>query len=107
MFNFQKMMKQAQEMQFKLQEVQEKLKDIDVSAEAGAGLVKITMNCGGKVKVLQIDPSLMNGDKETLEDIVVAAVNNVTEVKDERIKLETRKMMEAMGLPGDMGGLPM
>lgn len=103
MFNFQKMMKQAQDMQFKLQEVQEKLKDIEVSGEAGGGLVKISTSCAGKVLSVQIDPSLLNGEKETLEDLVVAAMNNVNLVKDERIKEETRKMMESLGLPADMG----
>ncbi len=107
MFNFQKMMKQAQEMQFKLQEVQEKLKDIEVSGEAGGGLVKITSSCAGKVTKVQIDDSLLSGDKETLEDLVVAAMNHVSQIKDDRIKEETKKMMEGLGLPGDMaGGLP-
>lgn len=102
MFNFQKMMKQAQEMQFKLQEVQEKLKDIEVSGEAGGGLVKVTSSCSGKVTKVEIDNSLIGGDKETLEDLIVAAMNNVNQIKDERIKDETRKMMEGLGLPGDM-----
>ncbi len=108
MFNFQKMMKQAQEMQFKLQEVQEKLKDIEVSGEAGGGLVKVTSSCAGKVTKVEIDNFLLTGDKETLEDLVVAAMNNVNQIKDDRIKDETRKMMEGLGLPSDMGlgGLP-
>ena len=53
--DFQKMMKQAQEMQYKLQEVQEKLKDIEVEAEAGGGLVKVTMSCSGKVLKIDIE----------------------------------------------------
>lgn len=100
MMNFQKMMQQAQEMQFKLQEMQEKLADINVDGEAGGGMVKVIMNCKGDLRGLAIDPSVINaGDKETLEDLVIAAVNNANEAKDARIKSETQKMMEGMGLP--------
>lgn len=108
MFDMQKMMKQAQEMQLKLQEVQEKLKDIEVEAEAGGGLVKITSNCAGKITKIEIDDSLMASDKETLEDLLTAAMNNVNDVKDERIKSETAAMMKSLGLPADAagGGMP-
>lgn len=108
MFNMQKMMKQAQEMQARLQEVQEKLKDIEVEAEAGGGLIKIRMTCAGKATGLDIDESLIGSDKETLEDLLIAALNTVNDVKDEKIKTETRKMMEGLGLPeglaDQMGG---
>ncbi len=103
--DFQKMMKQAQEMQFKLQEVQEKLKDIEVEAEAGGGLVKVRMSCSGKILSVQIDDSLMVSDKETLEDLITAAMNNANDAKEERIKSETKSMMDGLGLPeGMMGG---
>tara|TARA_B100001989_G_scaffold251218_1_gene229937 strand:+ start:2187 stop:2507 length:321 start_codon:yes stop_codon:yes gene_type:complete len=101
MMNFQKMMKQAQEMQFKLQEVQEKLKDIEVEGEAGGGLVKVTMTCAGKVTHVNIDDSLMESDKETLEDLIAAAVNTANEAKDEKVQDETRSMMVELGLPAD------
>lgn len=104
MMNFQKMMKQAQEMQFRIQEMQEKLADIDVEGEAGGGLVKITMNCSGKVSRVNFDPSLMDSDKETLEDLIAAAINNANEAKDARIKSETADMMEGLGLPADAAG---
>ena len=100
MMNFQKMMQQAQDMQFKLQEMQEKLSDINVEGESGGGMVKVIMNCKGDLRGLAIDPSVISaGDKETLEDLVIAAVNNANEAKDDRIKSETQKMMESMGLP--------
>lgn len=101
MMNFQKMMKQAQEMQFKLQEVQEKLKDIEVHGDAGGGLVKVTMTCDGKVRKVDIDDSLMESDKETLEDLIAAAVNNANEAKDEKVQDETKTMMTDLGLPAD------
>lgn len=107
MLNFQKMMKQAQEMQFRLQEMQEKLSDIEIEGESGGGLVKILMTCAGKVTRVSIDASLMESDKETLEDLIAAAYNTANDAKDERIKSETAKMMESLGLPSDAAsGLP-
>jgi hypothetical protein len=98
MLNFQKMMQQAQQMQFKLQEMQEKLADIEVEGQSGAGLVSVRMNCKGEVLSLNIDPSLL-AEKETLEDLVIAAVNNANMAKEDRIKQETSDMMQSMGLP--------
>lgn len=109
MINIQKMMQQAQQVQFKLQEMQEKFKDLEVQGESGGGLVKITMNCVGEMRKLDIDPSLLSSDdKETLEDLIIAAVNNASDAKDERVQSETKKMMADMGLPEDAaaGGLP-
>lgn len=103
MFDMAKMMKQAQEMQNKLQEVQEKLVDIEVEGEAGGGLVKIRMNCAGKVLKIDLDEGLLEGDKETLEDLITAALNNVNHVKDEKIKDETQTMMKGMDMPEGLG----
>ncbi len=100
MMNFKNMMQQAQQMQFKLEELQEKMKDIEVSGEAGGGMVKVMMSCGGEVRGIEIDPAVVSADdKETLEDLIVAAMNNANEAKDERIKTETSGMMEGLGLP--------
>ncbi len=100
--NFQQMMKQAQDMQLKIQQMQQKLMDVEVQGESGGGMIKVVMTCSGKLNRITIDSSLTNGDKETLEDLIVAAVNKATEAKDERIKSETKSMMESLGLPGDM-----
>ncbi len=100
--NFQQMMKQAQDMQLKIQQMQQKLMDVEVQGESGGGMVKVVMTCSGKLNRITIDASLTNSDKETLEDLIVAAVNKATEAKDERIKSETKSMMESLGLPGDM-----
>lgn len=100
MINFKEMMQQAQQMQFKLQEMQEKLKDIDVEGEAGGGMVKAVISCAGEVRSVAVDPSVMD-DKETMEDLIVAALNNANEAKEEKIKQETADMMQGMGLPED------
>lgn len=99
--NFKDMMQQAQQMQFKLAELQEKFKDIYVEGEAGAGMVKVTMSCAGKIQSIDIDPSVM-GDKETLEDLIVAALNNANAAKEERVKSETEEMMGGFNLPPGM-----
>ena len=100
MMNFQKMMQQAQEMQFKLQEMQEKLKDIEIQGQSGGGMVTVTMACSGVLRSLNVDPSLiMPEDKETMEDLIIAAVNNAIETKDARVEAETQGMMKAMGMP--------
>lgn len=100
MINFKEMMAQAQQMQFKMQEMQAKFEDIEVSGESGGGMVKVRMMCDGIVKAIEIDPSVQ-GDKEVLEDLVVAAVNNAGEAKEEKIKAETEEMVKALGLPAD------
>lgn len=99
MINIQKMMQQAKQVQQKLEEIQEKLKDIDVQGQSGNGLVQVTMSCAAVVRNISIDASLLRADnKEMLEDLIVAALNNAGDVKDARIKEETRKMTESMGI---------
>ncbi|MCK5284491.1 MAG: YbaB/EbfC family nucleoid-associated protein [Alphaproteobacteria bacterium] len=98
--DIQKMLQQAQQAQFKIQEMQEKFKDIDVQGEAGGGLVKVTMNCAGNISALIIDSSIISSDdKETMEDLIIAAINNATQTKDDRIEEETKKVVGDMGLP--------
>ena len=70
------LMKQAQAMQDNLKKAQEELALIEVSGEAGAGLVKVTMTCKHDVKRVVIDPSLLADDKDMLEDLVAAAFND-------------------------------
>lgn len=69
-------MKQAQQMQERMQKAQEELQSIEVVGEAGAGMVKVTMTCNHNVRRIEIDPSLMDDDKEMIEDLVAAAIND-------------------------------
>lgn len=69
-------MKQAQQMQEKMQKAQQELADKDVHAESGAGLVKVVMNGRHDVKSVTIDDSLLTEDKEVLEDLIAAAMND-------------------------------
>ena len=70
------LMKQAQQMQEKLQKAQEEIANTEVVGEAGAGLIKVTMTGRHDVKRVNIDDSLLTEEKEILEDLLAAAVND-------------------------------
>ncbi len=70
------LMKQAQQMQDNMKKAQEALGSIEVTGESGSGLVKITMTCRHDVRRVQIDPSLLTDDKDMLEDLIAAAMND-------------------------------
>ena len=70
------LMKQAQEIQERMQKLQEEIANAEVTGESGAGMVKVTMTGRHDVKRVQLDASLMTEDKEILEDLLAAAVND-------------------------------
>ncbi|MEO9946167.1 MAG: YbaB/EbfC family nucleoid-associated protein [Paraglaciecola sp.] len=90
------MMKQAQQMQERMQKSQEELANTEITGESGAGLVKITMTCNHAVRRVEIDPSLMEDDKEMIEDLVAAAIND----SNRRIQETTKEKMA--GVTGGM-----
>lgn len=69
-------MKQAQQMQENLKHAQAELATIEVEGQAGSGMIKVIMTCRNEVKRISIDDSLMNDDKEMLEDLLVIALND-------------------------------
>jgi len=91
------LMKQAQQMQENMKKAQEELAQIEVEGQSGAGLVKVTMNCRHDVKRVAIDPSLLSEDKDMLEDLIAAAVNDAVR----RVEATTQEKMSglATGLP--------
>jgi len=70
------LMKQAQQMQDNMKKMQEQLAQVEVEGQSGAGLVKVTVTCRNDVKRIAIDPSLLADDKDMLEDLIVAAMND-------------------------------
>ena len=79
MVNIGNMMKQAQQLQ-KMSEAQNKLNEIEVEGSAGGGLVKIIATAKGNFKRISIDDSLIkNDEKEILEDLIIAAINDAKE----------------------------
>lgn len=101
--NIQEMMKQAAVMQKRMQEMQEKLAEMEVAGTAGGGLVNIVMTCRGEVRKVNVSPEVINpSDRETLEDLLMAAMNMARANADNTLANETRKMMEELGLPTNM-----
>ncbi|AXY40915.1 YbaB/EbfC family nucleoid-associated protein [Halomonas alkalicola] len=92
-------MKQAQEMQEKMQRVQEEIARAEVQGEAGAGMVKITMNGRHDVSKVDIDPSVMEEDKELLEDLLAAAVNDAVRKVEANSKARMEEITSGMNLP--------
>ncbi len=91
------LMKQAQQMQDNMKKAQEQLAAIEVEGQSGAGLVKVLINCRNDVKRVTIDPSLLADDKDMLEDLVAAAVNDALR-KAEQTSQEKMSSVTA-GLP--------
>ncbi len=95
-------MKQAQAMQEKMQKVQAEIANMEVTGEAGAGLVKITMTGNHNVRRVNIDESLMSDDKEMLEDLIAAALNDAVRRVEENNKEQMAKVTGGMQLPPGM-----
>ena len=103
MNNFNDMMKKAQEMQKKMQEMQESLSSLEVEGTSGGGMVKVVMNCKNEIKKIDIDQSIINKDeKEVMEDLVVAALNDANTKAEEKSQEEMKKLTGGLGLPPDM-----
>ena len=93
------LMKQAQQMQERMQKMQEQLAQMEVVGEAGAGMVKVTMAGSHSVRRIEIDPSLMEDDKEMLEDLVAAAVNDAVRKIEANSQDKMSGMTAGMQLP--------
>lgn len=100
MKNLGQMMKQAQEVQTRMQEMQERLAQAELTGASGGGMVTITMTGKGEVRRVQIDPGLIvPDDREVLEDLVAAAVNDARQKVDAYTQEETQKIMGGLQLP--------
>ena len=96
---------QAQAMQESVKKAQDELAFVEVTADAGAGLVKVTMTCKHEVKRIEIAPSLLADDKDMLEDLVAAAFNAALR-KAEEVSAERMGKLTA-GMPALPGGMKM
>jgi hypothetical protein len=97
---FGNLMKQAQQLQADLQRAQEDIANMEVAGEAGAGLVKVLMTGRHDVKRVTIDPSLLTEDKEMLEDLIAAAVNDANRRVEEVSKEKLSGLTAGVGMPG-------
>lgn len=93
-----------QDMQSKMKEVQDQLEDLTVEAEAGGGMVKVTANGNRKIISIDLDDDVIDpGDKEMLEDLVVAGVNKALEKAEAAAKEKMQDVYKGM-MPGGMPG---
>lgn len=95
------LMKQAQEMQGNMQKMQEELAQTEVTGQAGAGLVSIVMTGRHDVRSVNIDQSLLGEEKEILEDLLAAAVNDAVRKVETNSKEKMASMTSGMGIPPD------
>ncbi|MBV8125113.1 MAG: YbaB/EbfC family nucleoid-associated protein [Paucibacter sp.] len=96
------LMKQAQAMQDNLKKAQDELGTIEVEGQSGAGLVKVTMTCKHDVKRVAIDSSLLDEDKDMLEDLVAAAFNDAVRRAEAVSQEKMGKLTAGMPLPPGM-----
>lgn len=96
------LMKQAQQMQDNMRKMQEQLASVEVEGQSGAGMVKVVMTCKHDVKRISIDPSLVGDDKEMLEDLVAAAVNDAVRHVEATVQEKMSGFTAGMGLPAGM-----
>ena len=96
------LMKQAQQMQAKMAKAQEELANMEVVGEAGAGMVKVTMTGSHSVRRVELDDSLMEDDKDMIEDLLAAAVNDAVRRVEEQNKEKMSALTGGMQLPPGM-----
>lgn len=91
------LMKQVQQVQENMAKAQAALADLEVEGVSGAGMVKVTMTCKHDVRRVAIDPALMGDDREMLEDLIAAAMNDAAR----KVEATTKEKMGALtaGLP--------
>lgn len=97
--NMNDIMKQAQAMQEKMQKIQEDITQLNVTGESGAGMVKITMTGRHDVKKVSIEDSLLKEDKEILEDLIAAAVNDAVRRVEQASQEKMSKLTGGLPLP--------
>jgi hypothetical protein len=100
--NLGNLMKQAQKMQENLQKAQQEIAQLEITGEAGGGLVKITLTGRYEARRVGIDDSLLSDDKDMLEDLVAAAINDAVRKVEQVTQEKIAGMAGGMGLP--LGG---
>ena len=100
--NISQLMKQAQAMQESMQKVQEEIASMEVLGESGGGMVKVTMTGRHEVRRVQIEPAVVGEDREMLEDLVAAAVNDAVHKVEVRAQEKMSSVTAGLQLPPGM-----
>jgi DNA-binding YbaB/EbfC family protein len=94
-------MKQAQKMQEEMQKQQAEMANMEVTGESGGGMVKVTVNGKHEARRVEIDETLMD-DREMLEDLISAAINDATHRIESKTQEQMSEMMGGLNLPPGM-----
>ena len=100
--NINNLMKQAQAMQANMQKAQAEIANTEVIGEAGGGMVKVTMTGKHEVKRVQIEPAVVSEDREMLEDLIAAAINDAVQKVDVRVQEKMASLTAGLQLPPGM-----
>jgi nucleoid-associated protein EbfC len=93
------LMKQAQAMQENMQRAQEELAALEVEGQSGGGMVRIVGTCKHEIRRVQIEPSLVGDDKDLLEDLVAAAMNDLNRKIEETVQSRLSSVTGGLNLP--------
>ncbi len=96
------LMKQAQKMQEDMQKAQEEVANMEVEGQAGGGMVKVVMNGRHEIRKVSLDDSLMEDDKEMIEDLLAAAVNDAVRRVEQQTQEKMAGVTAGLNLPGGM-----
>jgi DNA-binding YbaB/EbfC family protein len=96
------LMKQAQKMQEDMQKAQEEVANLEVEGQAGGGMVKVVMNGRHEIRKVSLDDSLMQDDKEMIEDLLAAAVNDAVRRVEQQTQEKMAGVTAGLNLPGGM-----
>ncbi len=99
--NLSNLMKQAQKMQENLQKAQQEISQLEVTGESGGGLVRVVLTGRYEARRVSIDDSLLKDDKDMLEDLVAAAINDAARKVEKVTQEKIAGMAGGMGLPLD------
>jgi DNA-binding YbaB/EbfC family protein len=96
------LMKQAQKMQEDMQKAQAEVANMEVEGQAGGGMVKVVMNGRHEIRKVELDDSLMQDDKEMIEDLLAAAVNDAVRRVEQQTQEKMAGVTAGLSLPGGM-----
>jgi len=97
---FGNIMKQAQQMQEKLKSAQEELASIEVEGRSGGGMVTVVMTCRHDVRSVSIDPVLIGDEKEVIEDLIAAAINDAVQKVEKTTQDKMGGLAGGLNIPG-------
>ena len=100
--NINQLMRQAQAMQANMQKVQEEIASLEIVGESGGGMVKVTMTGKHEVRRVAIEPTVVGEDREMLEDLVAAAINDAVHKVEARVQEKMASVTAGLQLPPGM-----